>query len=114
MNDAPILTALTNLTIVEDAGLQTVNLTGIEWMPFIRLERTRSTGPASSRSFNRDSTSGMIAGYAVLADRTSAEFWREGQTVVLTVRVSEANASPTEAVLRKSGARTVTTRRPED
>ena len=38
-----------------------VNLTGIEWMPFISVDRTRSTGPASSRSFIRDSTSGMIA-----------------------------------------------------
>jgi hypothetical protein len=32
-----------------------VNVTGIEWMPFIRFDRTRSTGPASSTSRIRDS-----------------------------------------------------------
>src|SRR4029077_13228443 len=35
--------------------------TGNEWMPFISVECTRSTGPASSRSFMRESTSGTIA-----------------------------------------------------
>src|SRR5689334_1837876 len=52
-----------------------VNRTGIDLIPLIRYERTRSTGPASSRPFIRDSTSGMIAEASTRARFAPRQKW---------------------------------------
>lgn len=50
---------------------------------------------------------GLIAGYALLADRTNPE-WRPGRKATLEVSAtSAAEAAEIEAVLKKAGARTV-------